>query len=62
MFCFKCGEIVENENCRRCNDNNLAGFNPPDFSPVCLGFLPIDGAQRNMIMAMGQVFDDQRRR
>ncbi len=50
---------MENENCQRCNDTN--SLNSFDLSPVCFGFLPIEPYGKT-IMAMGQVFDDQRRR
>lgn len=52
---------MENQQCQRCDNNKLLHSNSLNLSPVYLGFLPIDGNQRNMIMAMGQVFDDQRR-
>lgn len=57
MFCFKCGEIVENEKCLRC-DNNSLNQNSLDLSPICFGFLPTESYGRT-IMTMGQLFDDQ---
>ncbi|RHZ37359.1 hypothetical protein [endosymbiont GvMRE of Glomus versiforme] len=60
MFCYKCAGIMENEKCLRC-DNNSLNQNSLDLSPICLGFLPTEPYGR-MIMAMGQLFDDQRRR
>ncbi|RHZ36632.1 hypothetical protein GvMRE_I2g438 [endosymbiont GvMRE of Glomus versiforme] len=59
MFCYKCGEVLENNDCRRC-DNNSLNQNPFYLSPICFGFLPIEPYGRT-IMAMGQVFNDQRR-
>ncbi|KLL03538.1 MAG: hypothetical protein MRECE_14c019 [Mycoplasmataceae bacterium CE_OT135] len=60
MFCYKCGEIVENEKCLRCDDNSF-NQNSLDRPPICFGFLPTEPYGR-IIMAMGQLFDDQRRR
>ena len=63
MFCYKCSSVLENEKCRRCEgENNNFWENSLDLSPVCFGFLPTDEALGRVIMAMGQVFDDQRRR
>ena len=58
MFCFKCGEILENENCWRCDASQNENI---DLSPICLGFFTTEPS-KHIIMAMGQVFDDQRRR
>ncbi|CAI2188676.1 1512_t:CDS:2, partial [Funneliformis geosporum] len=44
-----------------CNDNNFLNSNSPDLSPAYFGFLPME-PYGNMIMAMGQIFDDGRRR
>jgi len=60
MFCYKCGEVVENKKCVRC-DNNPLNLNSLDLAPICFGFLPME-PYGDIIMAMGQVFGDQRRR
>src|SRR5437016_14389545 len=65
MFCYKCSEILgENEKCPRCEreNNNSFYLSSLDLSPICFGFLPTDEDFRRNIMAMGQLFDDQRRR
>ena len=61
MFCFKCGEVLENKSCQRCDDNNSLNSSSLDLSPVCFSFLPMEPYGR-AIMAMGQIFDNQRRR
>jgi len=66
MFCFKCGDLLtDNDNCQNCQryDNaNSSHINSLDLSPICLGFLPSDESYGSMIMAMGQLFEDERRR
>src|SRR5438128_386359 len=62
MFCFKCSGVLENDKCRKCEEENEREDNNSfNLSPVYLGFLPMEPYGR-VIMAMGQLFNDQGRK